>query len=536
MNKLSRLLILLAVIAMLVGCFAACELINPGNGGESCSNHVDANTDGVCDNCSGEIDAGHEHGYVNGKCECGEEDPDYVPPHVHSYVNGLCSCGEIDPDFEPIDYASKVKFDPNSGKVWAKVTVKSYIDGDTTHFYIDKEHIEEGFFKARYLGINTPESTGVIEPWGKKASNYTKNQLMQATDIIVESDTATWDLDSTGSRYLVWVWYRTSENEDYRNLNLEILQQGLAYGSNVTSNTYAEFALSALNQAKSLKLHVFSKDKDPDFYYGGAVEVSLKELKANTYWDAEASDGNGGKGRYMNKYEGMLVKFEAVVAKQVGATVYVEEYDAENDMYFGMQIFCGYSYPKMNEFAIGNRMSIVGTLQYYEQGHTFQISNLKYKTIDPNWDGGCRVLSTGHSASFNEIDVNTIMNGSIVLDVITEIKDENGEIVETTTKKTFDYGELAHYSTATVKNLTVQSVWTTTSETDSNGALTITCKDENGITIKVRTASKLIWDNNTVVEDDDFPKNTVISVIGVIDSYDGEYQIKVFEISDITFE
>lgn len=530
MNKFSRLLLLLVVISMLVGCFAACELIKPQDDNSS---HEHSYVDGKCECGESDPDA-HVHSFVNGKCECGESDPD---AHTHSYVNGVCQCGHQDPNFKPefIDYASQVKFNPNSGKIYAKVTVKSYIDGDTTHFYINSIHggsgetIPEGYVKARYLGINTPESTGVIEAWGKKASNYTKTQLMSATSIIIESDTSTWNLDSTGARYLLWVWYRTSETEEYRNLNLEILQQGLAYGSNVSSNTYAEYALAALNQAKTQKLHVFSKEKDPDFYYGSAVSLTLKELKSNTYWDAEQN-------RYMNKYEGMLVKFEAVVAKQVGATVYVEEYDADTDMYFGMQIFCGYNYPRMEQFAIGNRLSIVGTLQYYENGSTFQVSNLKYKTLDPDWDGGCRVLDTGFSSAYNEITVDTLMNGSIILDVIKE-EEINGETVETLIKQPFDYGELAHYSTATVKNLKVQSVYTTDSDTDSDGALTITCVDiESGITIKVRTASKLIYDNGEIVVAKDFPAGTVISVKGIVDTYRGEYQIKVFSINDITFE
>ena len=532
MNKLSKLLVLLVVITTIVGCIAACDRTKP------CTEHVDANTDYICDDCEATLEQpAHEHNFVEGKCECGEEDPTYTPPHVHSYTNGVCSCGQVDPDFEPIDYASQIKFNPNSGRAWANVTVKSYIDGDTTHFYINEDKIEEGFFKARYLAINTPESTGVMEPWGKKASEYTKTQLMKATSIIAESDTATWDLDSTGGRYLVWIWYRTSETEEYRNLNLEILQQGLAYGSNVSSNTYGEYALAALNQAKTLKYHVFSKDKDPDFYYGGAVSLTLKELKASTYWDPDYENSDGTKGRYCNPYEGILVKFEGIVAKQVDATVYIEEYDAENDMYFGMQIFCGYSYPKMDEFKIGNRMSIVGKLQYYENGKTFQISSLKYKTIDPNWEGGCRVLETGHSASFKEVDVETIMNGSIVLDVTTEKEDENGEIIETTEKVTFDYGQLAHYSTVTVKNLIVTRVWTTTSETDSDGALSIYCVDENGNEITIRTASKLIHTDGTKpVVAGDFPKGTVITVKGVIDYYNGDYQIKVFDIKDITYE
>ena len=41
----------------------------------------------------------HEHEFVNGKCECGEIDPDYVEPHEHVFVNGKCECGEIDPDY-----------------------------------------------------------------------------------------------------------------------------------------------------------------------------------------------------------------------------------------------------------------------------------------------------------------------------------------------------------------------------------------------------------------------------------------------------
>ena len=565
MNKFFKLFTLLVVIIMIVGCLAACDLT-----GEKCPPHTDANTDYLCDDCGEWLEKPHQHTWVDATCteakkcsECGETEGE-AAGHTwvdatcteakkcsvcgetegeaagHNYVEGKCQCGANDPDYVPefIDYASQVKFDPNSGKVWAEVTVKSYIDGDTTHFFIDDEHIAEGYLKARYLGINTPESTGVVEPWGKKASNYTKNQLVKATSIIVESDTASWNLDSTGGRYLVWVWYKTAEDTEYRNLNLEILQQGLAYGSNVTSNTYGTTCLAALNQAKAQKLHVFSKEKDPDFYYGGAVEISLKELKSNTYWDATADNGkgDGGVGRWKNKYEDMLIKFEGVVAKQVGATVYIEEYDAENDMYFGMQIFCGYSYPKMDEFQIGNRVVIVGKLQYYANGETYQVSDLKYKTIDPDWEGGCRVLSTGHSASFNEVDVNTIMNGTITLDVYDYVEGEDGEMIETVIKKEFDYGQLAHYSTATVKNLTVQSVYTTVSDTDSNGALTITCKDANGHTIKIRTAEKLIREDKSIVVASDFPKGTVISVVGIIDSFNGEYQIKVFDINDITFE
>lgn len=43
----------------------------------------------------------HVHNFVDGKCECGERDPNYVPPHNHVFVDGRCECGESDPNYVP---------------------------------------------------------------------------------------------------------------------------------------------------------------------------------------------------------------------------------------------------------------------------------------------------------------------------------------------------------------------------------------------------------------------------------------------------
>lgn len=40
----------------------------------------------------------HRHDYIDGVCDCGATDPDYVPPHSHTYINGVCDCGETDPN------------------------------------------------------------------------------------------------------------------------------------------------------------------------------------------------------------------------------------------------------------------------------------------------------------------------------------------------------------------------------------------------------------------------------------------------------
>ena len=41
------------------------------------------------------------HKFVGGVCtRCQAEDPEYVQPHEHSFVEGKCECGEVDPNFE----------------------------------------------------------------------------------------------------------------------------------------------------------------------------------------------------------------------------------------------------------------------------------------------------------------------------------------------------------------------------------------------------------------------------------------------------
>ena len=143
----------------------------------------------------------------------------------------LSSCATVQEEAsadEHTDYASALSFSMGSETVKCAVTVRTFIDGDTTHFSVPSEVIPDGVLKARYLAVNTPESTGKIEEWGKRAALYTKEKLSGAESIWIESDTSSWNLDSTGDRHLVWVWYRTGTDEEYRCLNLELLQEGLA--------------------------------------------------------------------------------------------------------------------------------------------------------------------------------------------------------------------------------------------------------------------------------------------------------------------
>lgn len=430
---------------------------------------------------------------------------------VFATIFSGCTDKDDDPKVTIVDYVEQLKLDMSSSTAKANVTVKTFVDGDTTHFNMPENIISGNVLKARYLAINTPESTGQIEEWGKKASNFTKSKLSSATSIIIESDNDKWNLDSTGSRYLVWVWYKTSESSDYRNLNLEILQNGLAIASNTGGNRYGTTCMAALNQARTLKLNVYSDEKDPDFYYGEAKVLSLKELRAN-----------------IEKYNGTTVAFEAVVTKNYSNALYVEDYDEETNMYYGMYIYLGYglSGAGLNIVMVGNRVMFVGSLQYYETGGTYQLANLQYQAMRPDDPTNIKLISKGHSAAFVETSADQFVNGKVTIELI-DLETEEVQEHE------YDYAYLALNTSISMKNLVVTSVYTTTNEdSSSKGAMTLTCKVD-GITIKVRTV--VLYDEAKNVITESRFINKTINVKGFVDYFDGEYQIKVFSINDVTF-
>lgn len=411
--------------------------------------------------------------------------------------------GSENGNVEAVDYAASVKLDMSSTTAKTEATVKTFVDGDTTHFNVPTSVMETGVLKARYLGINTPESTGKIEEWGKKASRFTKEKLSSATSIIIESDTAEWNADSTGDRYLVWVWYKTADSEEYRNLNIEILQEGLAIASNSANNSYGSTCMKAINQAKALKLNINCGEKDPDFYYGDVVELTVKELRTNT-----------------EAYNGMKVAFTGVVSTDNGNnSVYVEQYDPETDMYYGFAIYYGFnlSGKGLEILTPGNEVRIVGSLQYYETGGTWQIADLNYRAMKPNDPSNIQVLGTG-TAAYLKTDAEKFQNGKV--DVV--VGDE---------KKTFDYAELALGTSVSMENLKVVDVYTTTNEeSSSKGAMTLTCQVD-GITIDVRTTVFRDANGNLITKDAYLGKT--IDVKGIVDYFSGAYQIKVFSPDNI---
>lgn len=409
------------------------------------------------------------------------------------------------PTLEHVDYVTRLELNEQSSTKKLEVTVKTFIDGDTTHFHVPTSVSPDGVLKARYLAINTPECTGKIEQYGAKAAAFTREKLESAQSIILESDDEKWNPDSTGERYMVWVWYRTAQDQPYRNLNLELLQNGLAVGSNAGGNRYGSQCKSALSQAMAEKLHVFSGQKDPDFYYGDAIELTLKELRTN-----------------LETYKNKKVAFTGVITRDDSNTVYVESQDPETGLYFGIPVYYGYNLSSqgLTILSVGNLVRVVGSVQYYEAGGSWQISDVSYRMMKPDDPSNLQLVSQGHAPAYVPTDADTFANGQV-------------EIVQEDKRETYPYAQLTLGTTLAMDGLVVESVDTTdTPGSSSRGAMTLFCK-VGDIPVQVRTA--VLYQDGKMVTADAYLGKT-ISVQGVVEYFIDSYQIKVFSAKDITIE
>ena len=574
----------------------------------------------------------------------------------------LTSCGGGDKPFqekeypEAVDYVSQLKFDKNSGRKYVKVDIKLLIDGDTTHFYISNEDREQfpvgqqirndGVLKLRYLGIDTPESTGQIQEWGKTASNFNKSKLSDATEIYVESNDGNWNLDSTGSRYLGYVWYKNASDTEFKCLNLEILQEGLSYAKSLGDLCYKDVFQKTYSQSNSLELPVFSKaasswrfddnsdslidaqgwilgstksnkniisfkqeslqknnnihlyDKDYTLiddatdiinilskeekdqkkyeYYLG-IEVGKKvnyftgeiqdgvaftttdqDKASKVYVEKDASkpgyynmyvegedindyitinssnnidymnrDKNYYYGSYIETtvkglrtfkedYVGKLVRFEAVVSKDKGDTIYVQDVDEESGLTYGLQVYLGNNFTGKSLLKVGNKVSICGTFTYYEGGDTYQVSGLQYMKMKPNHEKNTKLIEEGVEIPLKEIFAPDLTKTTVE---------------ETDLYEGISYTETLNNTLVQVKNLNVNEIYTTNNGGDSDGAMTLTCTDSNNNQITIRTEVLTNDEGELVVASDLL--NKTISVTGIVDYFSGAYQVKVFSLKDI---
>ena len=186
--------------------------------------------------------------------------------------------------------------DTVNGYALGEVTVAEVVDGDTFNFYngrVDPKTTSDITHTVRFEGVNTPESTARIEPWGVKASQFVKsilwdneNHKQKPYSVVIQNDISVFgQLDNTSSeRFIGFVWYKMDENSAYRLLNLEIIEQCYSVS---TLNLYSEFCpyLDVFNEAyknaRESKRRV-NGEKDPGYDYTNSIlDVSIKYIIEN---------------------------------------------------------------------------------------------------------------------------------------------------------------------------------------------------------------------------------------------------------------
>lgn len=386
------------------------------------------------------------------------------------FTGTLVACGGnggSKDDGQMIDYVEKTHITENcalttySGVNFldngiGEVTLYNPVDGDTAHFYQKETTLsKERLVKVRFYGIDTPESTGQIEPWGKKASKFTTEKLQNAKTIVLtngEMNAVAASADSTGTRFKALVWVSEKENaaiDELKCLNLWIVQEGYSNGKGVTGCPLADVFNKADLQAQKLKLHTWSGD-DPDFYKGDALSTSIKDI-------VDEFVAQNGK---CPTYEGVKVKINGVVAKVVDSDAYVVQ-DFENETTgeierYGLFIFSGYKYYEALT-TVGNDLTIIGTFTV-RYGNP-QLTSVKYNPYLPSSDDMV-INSKGVSKPFDEMTISQVANKREYVNLV---------------------GTFKHlHASGTGKN----QVDATTQV--ASGALTIGLVDDNGVKINLR--------------------------------------------------
>lgn len=359
-------------------------------------------------------------------------------------------------------------------------TVVRCVDGDTAVFLTGGVQ-----FTARFLGVDTPESTGQVEEWGKTASLFTADKLNNAVSVVVQSDGGPAKLDTTGNRYLTYVWYQPSEGAEYRLLNLELVQEGLSYGKSANAKRYETQLVAAQNQASHLNLRIFGNDKDENFYYGNAQTVTIKYILEH---QAE-----------MIK-DSIKVSFDCTITREDGMYVYAQDYDAETDTVYSILLYKGYNL-STKKLVKGNRVKIVGNVQ--EFNGMVQISSMQDIAVAS--EDNIKFIAKDYEIKITTITPDELLNASNEMERM---------IVQ-------------------LNNIKVVSMYTT-KQGDSRGAITIT-GTVGDKTVTIRTSVLYLNETTKELVTESYFEGKTLKVIGLVETYEGNKQIKLVSIDDVAF-
>ncbi len=361
------------------------------------------------------------------------------------------------------------------------VSLRSCTDGDTANFnqdgYLD-EFGAPATIKTRFLGVNTPESTAKVEPWGKKASLFTKHALEEAQADAEKKSTATKKVynialinhpspssfeikDSSGGRWLAFVWYRPTSESDWRLLNLELVEQGFSRNQLFVDDpvcNYRQYFEAADTKNTECKYRVFGEVDEGYDYEEKTYEYSLWKI-INDFENIGISDTGS---------SGVVLCVSALVVGIQGDNMFLRDLLLDNEQVekgdnrlAGLYCYAGYNSSVcsiLQKASERNGMDGTGVgviVRFFCRATTYngnvQLSDLKYSTTGKK---GFKVLTTSNFATYaEELKWSNVyeQNGAVTFDDLT--KDPTTIRLEPSTLTTYDdplttdimYDDLAPY-------------------------------------------------------------------------------------------
>jgi micrococcal nuclease len=394
------------------------------------------------------------------------------------FTFGLVACDDPDSidEWEVLYYTNQTTLERDyTGKDFFQdgigvVTLVSAGDGDTAVF----KTATSDPFRVRFLGIDTPESTYRIDPWGKAATIFTTAKLLNATTIVLEAEGSTPEIDSTGSRYLGWVWV------DGKLLNLEIVEESYSTAKGVSGSRYQDVFFDADLRTQTKGLRIWG-ERDPDFDYSKeGIQITLEELRTNE-----------------SEYLGRKIAVTGIVTRLIGFSAFIEDCSGENGC-FGIYVYAGYT--RLPKLLVGNKIIVDGSMVYFPDVETGapQITDTNDRKIT--------IISTG-----NEVTPTVFTIDQLDKAITTNL---SGRFVK-------------------LENVTVVSGY----NTSTSNAFTIRVKDAQNREIEIRINDEVaIRDpQNVRITDWNYFNGKSIDIMGPVSIYNNQYQLLLSAYADITF-
>lgn len=303
-----------------------------------------------------------------------------------------------------------------------EATLTKATDGDTATFRC--KHSGESV-TIRFYSCDTPESTGSVEKWGKSASKFTAAKLNDAAAILLEGSQTPPVVDSYGQRYLAYVWYKETEDSDWKNLNLELVENGYSENKAQLGDEYYSKFEEAYRFAYNGSLHLWGNAEDPNYSEDAAI-LTVKEL-SESFADY--------------KEQKVRISGYLTFVEVSGSGTYLwqcSDFDEDGNVYT-VNVYSGYNSSNASKYLrVGSRYTMTGFVQTYNGA--YQVSGVEYVAYSTNPDHIKRENKTYYiEFNSNKEFKTTIETGCLYQNAVVETASVTNNVLTITAKAVNTY-------------------------------------------------------------------------------------------------